>query len=155
VVTKLIQQEIIEPSEEIAAALKLSNTDHVLKIQRLRIVKGEPLALQTAFMPSTLCKELMTEDLETKSLNYLLREQCNIRLSRSDIWIEGPILSQKEKQLLGNPHVPTFLAVVGLTYDQHDNPIRFSRGIFRGERVRLKISDSSVFELNYSTLPGQ
>jgi GntR family transcriptional regulator len=152
VVTRLIQKELIEPNEEIAAALKLTNTDRVLKIQRLRVVKGEPLALQTAFMPSNICKELMKEDLETKSLNYLLREQCDIRLSRSDIWVEAPILSAREKQLLGNPHIPLFLAVVGLTYDQHDNPIRFSRGIFRGERVRLKISDSSVFELDYSNL---
>jgi GntR family transcriptional regulator len=153
VVTKLIQKQIIEPNEEIRAALKLDNGARVLKIQRLRIVKGEPLVLQTAFMPSNICGELMKADLESESLNYLLREQCNIKLSRSDILIEAPILSPKERQLLGNPRVPVFLAVVGLTFDQNDKPIRFSRGIFSGDRVRLKISDSSVFELNYSGLP--
>jgi len=108
VVTKLIQKELIEPNEETAAALKLAPKERVLKIQRLRIVKGEPLALQTAFMPSNLCGNLMKEDLETKSLNYLIREQCNIRLSRSDIWIEAPIISPKERRLLGNPRVPIF-----------------------------------------------
>jgi GntR family transcriptional regulator len=154
VVTRLLQQEIIEPNEEIMAALELAHGERVLKIQRLRIVKGEPLALQTAFMPSNICGELMKADLESKSLNSLLLEQCNIRLSRSDIMIESPILSPKERQLLGNPPVPVFLAVVGLTFDQHEKPIRFSRGIFRGDRVRLKISDSSVFELNYSGLLG-
>ena len=72
VVTQLIRKEMIEPNEEIAAALKLGESDRVLKIQRLRIVKGEPLALQTAFMPSNICGNLMKEDLESKSLNYLL-----------------------------------------------------------------------------------
>ena len=154
VVTRLIRKELIEPNEETAAALMLSPRDRVLKIQRLRIVRGEPLALQTAFMPSNLCGNLIKEDLETKSLNYLIREQCQIRLSRSDIWIEAPIIPPKERQLLGNPRVPIFLAVVGVTYDQNDRPVRFSRGVFRGDRVRLKISDSSVFELDYSSLLG-
>jgi GntR family transcriptional regulator len=154
VVTKLIQKELIEPNEETATALKLAHRDRVLKIQRLRIVKGEPMALQTAFMPSSICGNLMKEDLESKSLNYLIRERCNVRLSRSDIWIEAPIISPKERQLLGNPRVPIFLAVVGVTFDQNDKPVRFSRGVFRGDRVRLKISDSSVFELDYSSLLG-
>jgi GntR family transcriptional regulator len=56
VVTKLIRKELIEPTEEIAAALKLGQADRVLKIQRLRIVKGEPMDLQTAFMPSDICE---------------------------------------------------------------------------------------------------
>ncbi|MEK7826404.1 MAG: GntR family transcriptional regulator, partial [Thermodesulfobacteriota bacterium] len=46
--TKLILKEIIEPGEEIAAALKLTKPARALMIQRLRIVKGEPMALQTA-----------------------------------------------------------------------------------------------------------
>ena len=154
VVTKLIQHEVIEPNEEIVAALKLADGERVLKIQRLRIVKDEPLVLQTAFMRSNICGKLVKADLESKSLNSILLEQCNIRLSRSDILIEAPILSPKEKQLLGNPRISVFLAVIGLTFDQYDKPIRFSRGIFRGDRVRLKISDSSVFELNYSSLLG-
>jgi GntR family transcriptional regulator len=152
--TKLILKEMIEPSEEIAAALQLPKPPRALKIQRLRIVQGEPLVLQTAFMPATICENLMKEDLESKSLNRLFQEHCNIRLSRSDIWIEAPIVSKKEQKLLGNPRVPLFLAVVGLTYDQHDKPVRFSRGVFRGDRARLKISDSSVFELDYSCLMG-
>jgi len=152
--TRLILREMIDPNEEIATALKLSPQERVLKVQRLRIVKGEPLALQTSFMPPALYKGLVNEDLESKSLNHLIEEQCDVRLSRSDVWIEAPIISRKERMLLGNPRAPLFLAVVGLTFDQRGEPVRFSRGVFRGDRVRLKISDSSVFELDYSLLLG-
>jgi GntR family transcriptional regulator len=154
VTTRLIIREVIEPNEEIAAALKINPTDRVLKVQRLRMVKGEPMALQTSFMPLSISEGLLNEDLESNSLNHLIQERCNIRLSRSDVWIEAPIISRKEQLLLGGPRVPLFLAVVGLTFDQHDQPVRFSRGVFRGDRVRLKISDSSAFELDYSTLLG-
>lgn len=150
--TRLILKEMLDPNEETAAMLKLLPQERVLKIQRLRIVKGEPLVLQTSFMPPAFFKDLVNEDLESKSLNHLIQEQFNIRLSRSDIRIEAPITSRKERQLLGNPRVPLFLAVVGLTFDQHGKPVRFSRGVFRGDRIRLKISDSSVFELDYSLL---
>ena len=154
VITKLILKEIIEPGEEVAEALKLTQPARALKIQRLRIVKGEPMALQTAFMPSNICGNLLKEDLETKSLNRLFEEKCNIRLSRTDIWIEAPMVPLKERKLLGSPRVPLFLAVVGLTFDQHDEPVRFSRGVFRGDRVRLKISNTGVFELIYTDLLG-
>jgi GntR family transcriptional regulator len=150
--TKLILKEVTDPGEEIASILQLAKPACALKIQRLRIVKGEPLVLQTAFMPATICENLMKEDLESKSLNRLFLDQCNIRLSRSDIWVEAPIISKEEKKLLGNPRIPLFLAVVGVTFDQYDKPVRFSRGVFRGDRVRLKISDSSVFDLDYSSL---
>ena len=154
--TRLILRELIEPNEEIATALKLSGMDRVLKIQRLRMVKDEPMALQTSFMPLSISEGLLNEDLESKSLNHLIQERCNIRLARSDVWIEAPICisSRKEQQLLGEPRIPLFLAVVGLTFDPYNQPIRFSRGVFRGDRVRLKISDSSAFELDYSTLLG-
>ena len=152
--TKLIEKEVMEPGEEIIAALKLTKPARALKIQRLRIVKGEPMVLQTAFMPANICANLMKEDLETKSLNRLFEEQCNIHLSRSEVWVEAPIISKKEQKLLGNPRIPLFLAVVGVTFDQYDRPVRFSRGVFRGDRVRLKISDTGVFELDYSNLLG-
>lgn len=150
--TKLILKEITDPGEEIASTLQLAKPARALKIQRVRIVRGEPVVLQTAFMPATLCENLMKEDLESQSLNRLFLDQCNIRLSRSDIWVEAPIISKEEKKLLGNPRIPLFLAVVGVTFDQYDKPVRFSRGVFRGDRVRLKISDSSVFDLDYSSL---
>lgn len=152
--TKLIGREIVEARDEIAAALKLALSARVLRIQRLRIVKSEPVVLQTAFMPAYLCENLMKEDLESKSLNHLLQQQCNVRLSRSDIWVEAPMVTPKERKLLGNPRVPLFLAVVGVTFDQNNHPIRISRGIFRGDRMRLKICDSGVFELESSSLLG-
>jgi GntR family transcriptional regulator len=146
--TKLIQQTTVEPDGDIASMLRLSSRDRVLMIQRLRIVLGEPMALQTSYIPKSIGWNLMGEDLASTSLNQLMHEKCNIFLSRSDVWIEAPILSRKEKKLLGSQSMPLFLALVSLTYDQNNNPVRFSRGVFRGDRVRLKISNSNVFELD-------
>jgi GntR family transcriptional regulator len=153
--TKLIQQTMIEPDEDIASMLRLSSGDRVLKIQRLRIVLNEPMALQTSYIPEALGRDIIEEDFTTTSLNQLMQEKCHVRLSRSDVWIEAPILSQREKKLLGSQSLPLFLAVVGLTYDQDDNPVRFSRGVFRGDRVRLRITSSNVFELDCLHLQGK
>lgn len=150
--TRLLAKKLIRPDDEIVSALKLSKNARVLMIQRLRIVKGEPLALQTAFMPASICEDLLGEDLETKSLNLLLRERCGIRLSRSDVWIEAPVISRREQIMLGDPQVPLFLAIVGITFDQDGRPVRYSRGVFRGDRVRMKISDIGLFELDYAHL---
>ena len=152
--TQLIRKEIVKPSEEIATALKLAPPFKALKLQRLRIVKDEPLALQTAFMSADMFTGFLKEDLESQSMNKLFQEKFNISLSRSEIWIEAPIITREEKKLLGNPPLSLFLAVVSVTYDQDNKPVRFTRGIFRGDRVRLRISDASLFDLNYSGLRG-
>jgi GntR family transcriptional regulator len=120
----------------------------VLKVQRLQIVEGEPMALQTSFLPLYFCKNILNEGFESKSVSDLLQKQCNIQFSRSDIWIESPIINRKERAMLGNPRLSLFLSRVRLTFNQRGEPVRFSRGVFRGDRVRLKVSDSSVFELD-------
>ena len=152
--TQLILKEIVNPGEEIASVLRLAAPFKALKLQRVRIVNDEPLALQTAFMSADMFTGFLKEDLESHSLNKLFQEKLNIRLSRSEIWIEAPIITRREKKLLGNPPLSLFLAVVSVTYDQNDKPVRFTRGIFRGDRVKLKISDASVFDLNYSGFHG-
>ncbi len=146
--TKLIQRSWVDPGGDVAAMLRLASGERVLKIQRLRIVLGEPMALQTSYIPEAIGRDLMQEDLAMASLNQLMQDRCHLLLSRSDVWVEAPILSRKEKSLLGSRGVPLFLAVVGLTYDQDDRPVRFSRGVFRGDRVRLKISNSNEFQLD-------
>jgi DNA-binding GntR family transcriptional regulator len=103
-------------------------------------------------MPARICKNILREDIETKSLNLLLRERCGIQLSRSDVWIEAPLISKREQKILGDPKVPLFLAIVGITFDQDGRPIRYSRGVFRGDRVRMKISDIGLCELDYAHL---
>ena len=143
VVTKLIQKELIEPNEEIAAALKLARKDRVLKIQRLRIVKGEPLALQTAFMPSNICGNLMKEDLETKSLNYLIREQCQHPVVAERHLDRGADYLPKGKAAAGEPPRPHFFG--GRRFDvrsaRQTGAIQsrgFSRGPGTAEDQRLE-----------------
>jgi GntR family transcriptional regulator len=145
--TKLILKEIIKPTEEITQALKLVTKNKILMIQRLHIVQNVPMALQTSFMPLKISRKLLNEDLESNSLNQLLREKCNVHLSRNDVWIEAHMVTKKERLLLGNPSVPLFLAVIGLTYNEQNEPVRFSRGVYRGDRVRMKFDDSKPFEL--------
>lgn len=151
--TKLICKELADANAEITASLKVAPPDRVWKIQRLRIVQGEPFALQTSFVPQWIGELLSNEELETESLNPLIQRKCGIQLSRSDVWIEDPILSRKELRLLGNPHLSRALAIIGLTFDQDNEPVRFSRGVFRGDRVRLRVSNSNVFGLDYPWSP--
>jgi len=139
--TKLIKKEVIVPDKEIAGKLLLGREEKVIKIERLRLVEGQPMVLQLLFVPFTSCQALLNEDLEAQSLKLFLEEKCGIRLYRSDVWVKAFAPSRRERGLLGNPKVPLFLMVEGVAYDKNDAPVRFSRGIFRGDRTRLKISD--------------
>jgi GntR family transcriptional regulator len=151
--TKLVCKELVDVNAEITASLKVAPPGRVWKIQRLRIVQGEPIALQSSFVLQWIGKLLSMAELETESLNPLIQRKCGIRLSRSDIWIEDPILSRIELRLLGNPRLSRALAIIGLTFNQDNEPVRFSRSVFRGDRVRLRISNSNVFGLDYPWSP--
>jgi GntR family transcriptional regulator len=142
--TKLIKKDVIFADGEISAKLLLKPREKVIKIERLRLVEAQPMVLQLFFVPLSTCHVLLNEDLEAQSLRLLLEKKCGIRLHRSDLWVESFAPSRREKKLLGDPKASLFLMVEGVAYDINDVPVRHSKGIFRGDRIRLKISDFGV-----------
>lgn len=147
--TKLVRKRVIQAKGFLREKLKLQKDEKIIEIKRLRFVEDEPLVLQICFLPYNRCRAVLDENLETESLKRLLNQKCGIKLYRSEVTIEPIDPSSEDKMLMDGDNNSMYILVEGLTYDQNDHPIRFSQGIYRGDRVRLKLTTTESFDIQY------
>ena len=71
--SRLISFSTVHPPAKIAELLNLSSGDTTFRIERLRLADGEPLLLETAYIPTEICPSLTKEQLND-SLYATIRE---------------------------------------------------------------------------------
>ncbi len=117
--------------------LQVSPGSRVLRVRRLRLADGEPMAIETLHVPLDLVPGLAADDLEDKSFYALLARRHGIHLARATQTIEPTVTDEVESQLLGRPlHSPSFL-FERTSWDERDRAVEFVRSIYRGDRYKL------------------
>lgn len=137
VVTRVLRTETVEASRSLAADLGLLPGEPVLHLERLRLVDGEPIVLESAWLPAALFPGLEAADLAGRSLYDVLREDFGRRVAEARETIEPVILTAHECGLLEVPrHTPAILTR-RVTTDRDGTIVELSQALLRGDRSRL------------------
>jgi GntR family transcriptional regulator len=128
------------PAEEaIASALGIADRSPVHRLIRVRLVDGEPVAMETTEIPALYVPDLLERaDYATTSLYGVLRKQG---LSPTDA---------EQSLTAGHPDRATALALqitettpvlklTRRTFDQHRRPIEFVRSTYRGDTFVMSV----------------
>jgi GntR family transcriptional regulator len=107
-------------------------------LQRLRLADGEPMALQTAYLPQARCPGLIDHDLNDRSLYQLLRTHYQLNLADSQTAVGADLASETEAELLRLRLPAALLVTEQITYLDSGKPIEFVRSVYRGDRYRLQ-----------------
>jgi len=143
--TKILSFEIITPTRKVIKQLNLSLEDEkVFEISRLRIVDGDPYAVETAWIPEKLVKNFNRQELEGKSLYSILQEKYNINLSYAKQSIEPIILTDYESNLLGVQKDMLAILFERRTFSVDDIPIEFTKSIYRSDKYKYEITLSKL-----------
>ena len=135
--TRLLGLEVIPASEEIAARLQIPVGEKVIKISRLRLANGRPMAYEIRHLAYNLCPQLMGEDLEHQSIHSLLIDKYNIPLIRTCHTIEARVLSEEEADLLEVEPGSAGFFIDRVTYTTHDRPGTWYQALYRGDKYRF------------------
>lgn len=136
--TRVLQVSREEADEVIANKLDLPVGAAVIRIERLRLADGEPMGIQKAFVPFSLCPSLLNEDL-SQSLYELLERKYNIiPYKAKDTYYVGK-LTKEEARLLGVPPGAAAFVVERLTLSPEGVPIEYVRSVMRGDRYRVTL----------------
>jgi GntR family transcriptional regulator len=136
--SKLIDVSRLEAGVEIATALRLDPADEVLRIERLRLADGEPIAIEVLFLNAERFDGITAALGDNVSFYQLLRSDYGVELDSAEETIEATLAGARESELLGCALPSALLQLSRLTTDTSGRPIEYVRSLYRGDRFRFR-----------------
>jgi len=126
-----------EPASlRVATALGIREGDRVIKVERLRLADGEPMALETSRVPADCCPDLLVSDLTDRSLYQVLRER-GVELARATQSLEAVLADGPEAEVLRVKDGAALLLLERVSCDPQGRPVEYVRSLYRGDRYRF------------------
>lgn len=137
--TKVLKKRVVYPPRKIRELLRLEKGEKTLLLKRVRYASGEPMALQTAYIPLKFFPGIEEVDFEKESLYDTFK-----KFGRPPVWakqdMEATLIRDGEQtRLLGVASGSAGMLSERLTYDLEGNPIEFTVTLFRGENYRFTV----------------
>jgi GntR family transcriptional regulator len=137
--TRLISVEQIPATAKISRALELSEGSLCYKLCRLRMVDGEPISLQTPYLPVVRCPNLEEHDL-TRSLYRLLETTYGLRLWAGQETLRARCALPHEQELLQVSRGSPVMYMERVTYAVSGEAVEYLEAVWRGDRYDFKVS---------------
>ncbi|MDA8068082.1 MAG: GNAT family N-acetyltransferase [Actinomycetota bacterium] len=136
--SKLIDVSRLEAPIDVASALALPAGAEALKIERLRLADGEPIALEVLYLDAERFDGITGELGEDVSFYQLLRLGYGVELESAEETIEAVIATPREARFLGCVLPAALLQLTRLTVDSRGRPVEFVRSLYRADRFRFR-----------------
>ena len=135
--TRVLSTEFVAADGSMAESLRLKPGEPVLVIERLRLVRRQPMSHQTSYLPEALGREVMKADLALHSLRSILRFKLGIEITRAHETVTAVRLRRREATPLGRPAgVPAFCSE-RVSFTKSDEPIVFDRVYIPSDHFRI------------------
>ncbi len=136
--SQVLGAEVVPADDEISSALHILRGAEVVRLHRLRLANGQPIAVQIAHLPHHLCRDLLRFDFVTRSLFEVLRSEYHLHLARTNTEIEAALASVDEARLLQLRRPAAVLISFQTTYLDNGDIIELTRSVFNAERYKLR-----------------
>lgn len=120
--------------EEIAARLAVRPGAPVWVVERLRLVDGAPMAVETSHLSVGRFPGLVRHLRRSSSLYKLLDEQYGVVPVAAEETIETAAASPREAELLGTETGSPMLVLSRHSFDAAGEPVEWVRSWYRGDR---------------------
>jgi GntR family transcriptional regulator len=121
----------------LARALSVSPSEPIVKVERLRIVNGAPLAVERIHVPRKYVPDITGDDFQSGSFYQLLHSRYGITMARAAQSIEATVTDERESGFLDVPPYSPALLFDVTTRDTRDLVIEYTRAVYRGDRYRI------------------
>jgi len=139
--TSIVRARDVHADGVVAERLRLEASTPLFHLERLRLAGGEPLALDSVWLPAAIAAPLLEADFTHTALYHELATRAGVRLAGGHEHVRAVVPSGTEQRLLGLPRSVGALAIDRLGY-AGDRPIEWRHTLIRGDRFSL-IADFS------------
>jgi GntR family transcriptional regulator len=139
VVSRLLTAKIIEDQAEIAARLGINGSSALVKLERLRQVEQEPLAVETSYLAASKFAELAARPLERGSLFLTLESRYQTQIGYADEEVDATVADKRAAALLRIPEGAPILRIRQVIYSTQNQPVLYVLGLYRSDRHKLLV----------------
>lgn len=133
------EQQNIEGRSDLISYLGIENKQVAVKIERIRLGDGEPIAYDVTWMPVFYGQLVESYDLEKTTIFKILEGEFDIPIKRGCYRIEATVANDTLAQHLKvEPNTP-LLQINRISYTIGDKPVYFQKRFYRNDKM--------VFEL--------
>ena len=135
--SKLLEIEELPSDPELAKLLGIRSGAKVLRMKRLRLADGEPMALETTHLPLSRFRGLRKHVTAGGSLYAALHDQYGVEMERAEETIETALAGPQEADLRGAAVGMPMLLLSRHSFGADGKPVEFVRSIYRGDRYKF------------------
>jgi GntR family transcriptional regulator len=137
--SRLLEQSVVSPTAELCEKLRLPATGRVLRLRRLRLADGIPMAVELSHIPLNAYPGLEEYDFASHSLYEVLRDRYGVRVGWADEVIEALPATHEEAELLTIPRRSSILSITRVIITTEEVPLEMACSRYRGDRYRASI----------------
>ncbi|GAA5021961.1 GntR family transcriptional regulator [Kitasatospora paranensis] len=135
--SRVLEFSTVPAGARIGRRLRVAPSADLTYIARLRLVDGEPMAIEYLHIPAVLVPGLAPADMESGDFYDLLRERHGIQVREAVQSMEPTVTSENEARLLGVPALSPALLFERLTTDATGRAVEYVHSVYRGDRYRI------------------
>jgi GntR family transcriptional regulator len=144
---KVLKQEIMRSPDVMAEKLNIPAGEHILSVQRIRYVDGEPWAVESAYFNNPVADLIKNENL-SESIYDLIQDKYKMTVLHSNNVISSALADEIISEALGIGLGDPVFSVTRVVYLNNNIPFEYSADVYRGDRISLKLDMS--YQKQYS-----
>ncbi|MFH1926860.1 MAG: GntR family transcriptional regulator [Chloroflexota bacterium] len=135
--SEVLKLEIVKASGHTTERLEIAEGTPVWKIARLRFADGEPMCIQTSYIPTGLVRDIEIADVDGEgSLYELLENKYHLSLREADETLDAALAWPEEARLLGIQRGAPLMVRKRITFLADGRPVEFVTTYYRADRYR-------------------
>lgn len=136
---KLLHFEMSPAHEDIQVLLSLEEEDLVYTMKRIRLANGEPMAIETSYIPVKLLPGLNQEILKHSLYRYI-ESELNLHISHATQTVEAAIATETDMKHLQVKSGEPVLLIQRDSFLEDGTPFELVRSVYRADKYKFKIN---------------
>jgi len=138
--TEVLQFGLAEAAKGIAGELGLPEGTQVVRIERLRLAKGNPFSYILNFLPPAIGGKIQPDDLLAKPLLRIVEDNLGINLASATQRIEADVADSYVAPLLKVRVGDPLLKIARTVFDSHHKAVMHTSVLYRGDRYYYTVT---------------
>jgi GntR family transcriptional regulator len=137
--TRILSFDIIHPPKKVRENLALNEDAKVLRIERIRFIKGQPISYTISCIPSDLGEKINIKDLVVQPLMNVLEDKCKIKIVRGSQVIGATLADSRVASFLEVTAGFPLLKIERVAFDTRKRPVEYISILYRSDRYHFNV----------------